>query len=368
MRRVLFLALKDLRQRIRDRTAVTVGLVAPLVLVAIVGAALGDLTSGPRITLAWVDLDGSKDSAALAAAIVAGWPGQSTELVRFANADEADSAVAGDRAMASVVVPAGFARALAKGEAPPPLRVRTSRSYALGGRLADALVARAWHAFATRTVPPAPVEVRAPQGRLRAIDHYGPSLTVLFLFFQLLGGMRAFGAEAENGTLARLAATPISGRDIFVGKVAALALLGALQFAVLYVASRFLFGVAWGPLPLVAALAATTIAGAIGLMGAAIAAGGPHRGYLLGMLLLFVLSLLGGQFLPPEGLPDFFDGLARGTPNGQALRGFTDLAAAGAEARLATIAEPLAVTAAVGVIGIAFCARRLRASTAAVLA
>jgi ABC-2 type transport system permease protein len=362
MRRGLIICLKDVRQRVRDRTAVTVGIVAPIVLTGIIGAALAnDEGPSPPTPIAWVDLDGSQMSAALLRSVTEDWPARRVAVTRVATAGEAEAAVSAGRYAAAVVVPAGLEAALDAGTAPPNLRVRTGRSFALGGRLASALAKRAT-VIAQGSVPE--VEGRAPQGgTLRSIDHYGPSLTVLFLFFQLLGGLRAFGAEGATGTLARLAATPVTSREIVGGKLFALALLGALQFVVLYGVMRFAFGVAWGPPLLVAALATTTIASAIGLMGAVIAFGGPSRGYLFGTLLLFVLSLLGGQFLPPEGLPDLFDDLARLTPNGQALRGLTDLAAAGTEASLATIAEPLLVTAALGIVGVLASARKLGAAT-----
>ena len=361
MRRGLIIALKDVRQRIRDRTAVTVGVVAPVILTGIIGMALAnDEGPSPPTPIAWVDLDGSKVSAALLRSVTDDWPSRRVAVTRVATAEEAEADVKAGRYAAAVIVPTGLGAALDASTAPPVLRVRTGRSFALGGRLAGALAKRA----TVIAQGSAAVEGHAPQGgTLRSIDHYGPSLTVLFLFFQLLGGLRAFGAEGATGTLARLAATPVTGREVVGGKLFALALLGALQFVVLYGVMRFAFGVAWGPPLLVAVLATTTVASAIGMMGTVIAFAGPYRGYLLGTLLLFVLSLLGGQFLPPEGLPDVFDNLARLTPNGQALRGLTDLAAAGTEASLVTIAEPLLATAAVGVVGVLASARKLGTAT-----
>jgi hypothetical protein len=67
---------------------------------------------------------------------------------------------------------------------------------------------------------------------------------------------------------------------------------------------------------------------------------------------------VGGQFLPPQGLPDIFDTLMRLTPNGQSFRGFIDLIAAGDRGSLRTIAEPLVATTTIGVAGIAFGIRR----------
>ena len=77
-------------------------------------------------------------------------------------------------------------------------------------------------------------------------------------------------------------------------------------------------------------------------------------------MVISLLAIVGGQFLPPQGLPDVFETLTRLTPNGQAFFGFLDLAAAGAHGTLRTIAQPLAVTAIVGLSGIALAGLRAR--------
>jgi hypothetical protein len=75
---------------------------------------------------------------------------------------------------------------------------------------------------------------------------------------------------------------------------------------------------------------------------------------------IVLLSIVGGQFLPPQGLPDIFETLTRLTPNGQSFFGFIDLSAAGAHGSLLTVAQPLAVTALVGLSGIALAGLRAR--------
>src|SRR2546427_11730093 len=61
MRYVWVICLKDLRQRLRDRTALMVAVVVPLVLTALMGFALGG-SEGLRMRLAIVDLDNSEFS------------------------------------------------------------------------------------------------------------------------------------------------------------------------------------------------------------------------------------------------------------------------------------------------------------------
>jgi len=359
MRGALRICQKDVRQRLRDRTALGIGLVAPLVLSALIGLALGGIRSGLQVRLALVDLDRTPLSRGLADSLRQGWPERSVVLEPVASESEAAAEVASGRLGALLLVPAGFARSVAAG-APLALQVRSSAAQPLAGRLARALARRFAARLGAQGPPPA-LEARTPGGRLRPIDTYAPSLAVMFLFFSVLGGMRAFQAEADGGTLVRLAAAPLSMGEILAGKIGALILLGALQFGVLGVATRLLFGVRWGPLFPTAALAATTVLAAVGVLAFVVSAvGNAAGGWVLGSAVVFVFSLLGGQFLPPEGLPDFFDTLARWTPNGQALRGFIDLAAAGDGATLALIREPLAVTGVVGAAGIAACALRLR--------
>jgi ABC-2 type transport system permease protein len=358
VRAALVILLKDLRHRLRDRTAVLAGIVIPLGLSAIVGFALGRLDSGVRARVALVDLDGGDASRALADSLRSGWPERTLELEEVASTADADARMARETVQAVLVVPAGFGASL-RTPTPLSLSVRSSPDAPLAGLLTRALAAR----FAARLdAPEAPaiLEPRSPGGQLRPIDHYGPSLAVLFLFFSVVGGLGSLQAEASSGTLARLAATPVGPRAVLAGKLGALVLLGLLQFTVLALATAFLFGVRWGPLLPVATLGLTTVCSAVGVMAFLVTVtGDPARGSLLAMVTLFVLSLLGGQFLPPQGLPDIFDWLARLTPNGQALRGFADLASAGPGAGLAVAAEPLLFTAVSGVAGIVYCARRL---------
>ena len=98
---------------------------------------------------------------------------------------------------------------------------------------------------------------------------------------------------------------------------------------------------------------------AVGLTSLFMAWGGSaDRGSLHATLAIFVLAVVGGQFMPPQGLPEIYDVMQRLTPNGQAARAFVDLAAAGPKASLGFIAEPLLFTGAVGLVGVVHGVRR----------
>ena|SRR5208282_6666454 len=60
MRHALLVCIKDLRQRMRDRTAILTAIVAPLVVTALMGLALGGSQGGSGMRLCIADLDRSK--------------------------------------------------------------------------------------------------------------------------------------------------------------------------------------------------------------------------------------------------------------------------------------------------------------------
>jgi ABC-2 type transport system permease protein len=156
-------------------------------------------------------------------------------------------------------------------------------------------------------------------------------------------------------------ASPIPPYAIVVGKFSTLLLLGLIQMATMIVATSVLFGTRWGnPLP-TATLAFTSVLMAIGLTAFLMSlAENAEQGSAFAAIVIVLLSIVGGQFLPPQGLPDVFETLTRLTPNGQAFYGFIDLSAAGVDGTLRTVAQPLAVTATVGLVCIALAAMRAR--------
>jgi ABC-2 type transport system permease protein len=355
---------KDLRQRFRDRTGLLVAVVVPLVLAGLVGLSLGSNRAGMSLRLALVDGDGGEDAAALRAHLARPWLEEVIVLSEAASVAEAETLLQDDEVDVALVLQPGFARPDARAGVLPGAEVLASGRNPFATRMTVALAERFLsERAAKRPASDGPALAGlvpiSPTGRLRPVDFYAFSMAVLFLTFTVLTGVRSLQEEVDAGTLARLVASPASARALLAGKLLGLLLLGGLQMTVMIAATRLLFGTQWGHPLSVACLVATSVWMAIGLTSFFMSlASNAEQGQMIASISIFLLAIVGGQFMPAQGLPDVFDSLQRLTPNGQAARGFMDAAALARDGGLSALAEPLAVTFGVGTAGVLFAARR----------
>jgi ABC-2 type transport system permease protein len=357
MHHALTICIKDLRQRLRDRTAIIVAIIAPLALTTVAGMALGS-SHGFRMRLCIADLDRSNLSSRFVA--FAEQPSlHGMVYVQFADsAQAAESAVKEHRAECAVVLRPGFAQ---KGGSTEGVDILASRNEQFAMEMTSALVRDFLNRAALDDRGAPEVLLRSAGDQLRIIDFWAASMTVLFLNFAVLSGVRALQAEVDSRTIARLLASPAQPFAIIAGKFGALLMLGLIQMGTLIVGTSLMFGTHWGNLLPTAMLAVTSVLMAIGLTAFLMSlANNADQGTALAGIVVVLLSIVGGQFLPPQGLPDIFETLTRLTPNGQAFYGFIDLSGAGVRGSLRMIAQPLIVTTMVGVGGITLAAFRAR--------
>jgi hypothetical protein len=285
-------------------------------------------------------------------------------LIRIEPVDSltaAEKMIEEHRAECAVVMSPGFGDAIRSGNTPPSeILAARGEQFAMQGtsELFRDFIYRAG-ILHDRAVPE--VIARSAGGQMRIVDFFAVSMTVLFLNFGVLSGVRALQTEVDSRTMVRLIASPTPPYAIIAGKFAALLLIGLIQMGTMIAATSLMFGTRWGnPLP-TAALMFTSVLMAIGLTAFLMSlANNAEQGTALAAMVITLLSIVGGQFLPAQGLPDIFETLTRLTPNGQAFFGFLDLSAAGAHGTLMTIAQPLAFTAIVGLSGIALAGLRAR--------
>ncbi|HSK94072.1 MAG TPA: ABC transporter permease [Candidatus Angelobacter sp.] len=377
MRAALVIALKDLRQRVRNRTAIVVAVIAPFGLAAIFSLLLGGV-SGTDLDLhyAIADLDGSEISAALRDGPLTGIEEAGiAEVSEVDDADAARAAVEDGDADAAVIVPEGFAQAITSGGA-VELEIigDTDAGFATG--ILDSLVSsylaeldgiRLSVATAAGTgVSPADIpelverasatrdpidiaDVAVESRRMGQTTYFAASMAIFFLFFTAQFGVLSLLAERREGTLPRLVAAPIRPWSIVLGKALGTFALGFGAMVVLAAASTLLIGADWGsPIGVVLLISAAVFA-AMGITAfIATLARTEEQAGGWNAIVAVTLAILGGSFFDLTQGPEILRQVSRVTPHAWFLEGVATLNAA--SATLVDIALPLAALLGIGLV------------------
>lgn len=169
--------------------------------------------------------------------------------------------------------------------------------------------------------------VTRPENRPRTGAAYlwiVPGFTVMFAFFLISVMARSFIAERDNGTLKRLLLAPIGTASVLIGKTAPFLLTSVVQCSLLFLCGRLLFGMSWGPEPiyLVPVILCTSLAAtSLGLLLATLVYT-DQQVSSYGTTLILVLSSVSGCFFPREMFPPLMKRISLFTPHGWALRAF----------------------------------------------
>jgi ABC-2 type transport system permease protein len=377
--KMLSIALKDLQILIKDRGSLIVLFLLPLLFVVAFSGALGAIGQGQedtRIALPVVDLDGGQAAASFLASLDAAG-GVSVQPYTEAEA----AALLDENEIARLLtIPAGFTARMAGGQ-PTSLRLvngpnadpeeteavrlvvdgvvrdmsleaqilsalqQMGEMQAGGGQGAMAFSVERMQAQAqsqfdrSQAQPLVSVAQRLPgqeaeveqQPDLKAFTL--PGMTVLFVFMTAQTTARSIYDEKKLGSFRRLLAAPMGKAAILGGKVLRNWLTGLLQVAVIFAFGIYglrLFGMtpaSLGPRPLltlVAVLLVTLCSSALGILIAALAR---TEGQIGGIstLLMWVLGVLGGAFVPLFLLEQFLGPVPMLVPHYWANRTLVDL-------------------------------------------
>jgi ABC-2 type transport system permease protein len=355
MRAAWLICLKDLRSRLRDRSALLIGIVVPLALAFIFNAIFSGVSGDSGvIRLGVVDADHGAASQAFTQQVLPA-VNRSGLITLHTEASTARARVLAAKGTldAVIVIPAGFsarvqagqpasmqvignvdaaisaevARSIAESYAAELNRVRLSVATVLAGPGGHGGGTQALAAQAAVTATPVAVsDVSAQTKQLDNKSFFAAGMAVFFLFFTVQFGVTSLLEERNEGTLARLLAAPISRASILGGKLLTSFVLGVVSMAVLVVATSLLFGAAWGNPLGVAVLVVAAIASAMGIMSLiATLARNAEQAANWQSVVAVVLGLLGGTFFPVSQAPGVLSALTLAAPQAWFLRGLGDL-------------------------------------------
>ncbi len=384
MKKLLVISWKDLRIILRDRTALILMLVAPLIMTLAIGLITGTLFSkeGGSISEIPVIIVDHDVEDGLGAGLTEAFRAPGTrELFRVQTSTYEDAArqrVDDAEFAAAVVIPAGFTKGvipdletgIVAGE-PIPIEIYADpgQPYSAGtvisvvtqymnevdrlvvggivavtqllereqislddtARFAQETVGRmAQQANSQLIVLSSSSESQAEEEPFNSLFIAASGFAVFFLMFTVVFGGRSIIQEREMGTLSRLMATPTRTGQILGGKTLGIFLAGFLQVTILVYATAWLLDVQWGdPLAGLALIAATAAAATgWGILLAAVAKSATQV-VTMGGALTLIFGILGGSFTMSVAETGLMATLSKITPHAWAIEGLEQLAAGG---------------------------------------
>ena len=348
MRKVLLLALNDVRLVVRDRASLVWMLVMPLALTWFFGQMGGGTPGQTRVLITVVD----HDRGWVARSLVEDLAGPGVEVVEIAPG-EAEAAKSKVR---TLVLPEGFTAKVLAGEQQKLQLVADDGANEDYSFAAQFHVVRAMARLLGRLVemngaaplagraadPGAPDELRRLASRPKLVQlevstagtgRPVPSglaqsvpgiLTMTVLMMTLIYGGVFLTLEKRDGTLRRQMTLPMSRAGILFGKLLGRLLVAAVQIAILVLAGLFLFRFSFGPSPAGLALLLTCYAGCVAgiavFLGAVLAT--PEQASAVGWITSMLLSALGGCWWPSEVMPRWMWSAAHVLPTAWAMDGF----------------------------------------------
>ena len=353
------IAAKDIKIILRDRNALLMMFLVPMLIISISGLALGgDYEQNIRITVLVVDLDNDEVSRGLV---------EFLEEIDILDVDmESNEFAARDRVKNQeygrlIIIPLGFTESVMTGQDTELLIivnlieessntvlekivegyanrmstnvvvVKTASAYGIPVYTEEQILEIVDTAEEFVHPPPVKVTIQSTTSNLvefSAFTQYVPGFAVMFLMFTTVQiGSVSLIKEHEAGTLRRLVTAPISKAEIIGGKIASTFIRGFVQLTVLIYFGHVVFGLDLGSdiLALFVLIAAITLASTgLGVL-VAVLVKTADQADSVSLLLVMIMSALGGSWWPLFIEPQFMQDMAHFTITAWAMEGFYDL-------------------------------------------
>jgi ABC-2 type transport system permease protein len=353
------IAAKDLKIVLRDRNALVLMFILPMIITSVAGLALGgEFEQHIQIDILVVDLDNGDISKALV---------EFLEEIDVLDVDMESNEFAAIQRVKDqqygrlIIIPRGFTESVMKGQlnelqiivdptedsentvvekivegyanriSTNVVAIKTVASY--GVPVYDEEQIRDIADVASQFAEPPPVQVTTEKitsdlGEFSPFIQYVPGFAVMFLLFTTIQvGSVSLLKEQESGTLRRLVTAPISRAEIIGGKIASTFFRGFVQLTVLIIFGHMAFDLNLGSdiVALLILISAITLATTgLGML-VAVLVNTKDQADSVSSLLVLTMSAIGGSWWPLSIEPQFMRDLAHFTITAWAMDGFYDL-------------------------------------------
>jgi ABC-2 type transport system permease protein len=364
MIRILDIVSKDLLQLTRDFRTFMFLLIMPVVFTLLFGYAFGGFSgaSDPRLPVGYLDEDGHWLSQELHD-LLAG-----SDVIRLdegsaRSASDLEALVADEKLAAAVIVPPGYSKAMLAGRtvrltliadtSSPSGTMIKAEIIAAADRLDSAVRTAAImeevapdrvsfeYAFdqtlAEWEQPPIAVAettstvVKRSGDQAMSLAHTSPGMMLQFAIAGLLTSAQIIVTERKSRTLQRLLTTATRRIHILLGHFLAIFALTFAQFILLISFGQLLLNVDYLRLPGATLLVAVGAASCIAAMGLLIGilAKSEEQAVVFSLVPMFVLSGLGGAWVPLEFTGPIFQAVGHLSPVAWAMDGFKNISVRG---------------------------------------
>jgi ABC-2 type transport system permease protein len=327
---------KDIAIFLRDRRALVVSVLTPIVVAAFFGFLFAGTGAGGRVVsrmaVGITDLDGS----ALTKAVIESLNEDESLQIQLLPEPQAEQMVRAGKLRAAVVFPAEFESlatgALVGGAGLPDLKLLYDPSQSMVRPMVAGLVtqhimqrlSRPNFVGGARPVPFKLEDVPMTTGpRYNSYAHSFAGMSIQFILFMGIDAGIALLMMRQEGMWRRLRAAPLSRGLLLGSRVAGTTLIAVLILTVVYLVARLVFDVRIaGSVPgfIMVASAFALLAATTGLMIAALGRSvGATRG--VSMFTVLILVMLGGAWVPAFLFPEWLQRVTEFVPTRWAVDG-----------------------------------------------
>lgn len=366
-----WLAVKDLLLIGRDKKAFLTLIMMPLILIAILGAAFGNVFQEEgeieiaQFTLGVVNLDDGELGGILADEVFGkGLPDQMK--VKHYQLDEMKKKIQEHKLSVGIVIPTNFTTSLTSGNGPeiklitipnPGVKATIVQSVieqfaqnftvqSEGAKLSMAKALQAGMSMEEYQAKGINAEnrqrgeenqedssqlnektVQADSKPVGSFQYYAAAMGVMFLLMTVAEGVSAMILEKEQEVYNRLQVSKLSYQHYLTGKMLGLITISLIQAFIIIIGTTVLFGVDWGDS--VAGVIVITISFVISACGLGVLAGSfikkEKTFSVASMLATQIMAAIGGSMAPLYIFPDWAVFIGKFLPNGLALQTYLDI-------------------------------------------